>query len=65
MKKKVLRVIKSRCPQNHRCPSVRVCPVKALKQKWFAAPTVDYEACVACGKCANYCPMGALQLIEE
>ena len=27
-----------RCPQNHPCPSVRICPVNALKQTGFNAP---------------------------
>lgn len=51
----------SRCPQNHPCPSVRICPVGALKQKEFDAPTVDKEKCTNCGKCVSFCPMGALQ----
>ena len=59
---KTLRVIKSRCPQNHPCPSVRVCPVDALSQKRFSAPDVNMSACIKCGKCVRYCPMGALEL---
>ena len=55
-------VNKARCPQNHRCPSVSVCPVNALTQKGFAAPEVDMEACIRCGKCVNFCPMNALVL---
>lgn len=59
---KTLKVITSRCPQNHPCPSVRVCPVAALSQTGFAAPRVDAEKCIACGKCSDFCPMGALVL---
>ena len=55
-------VKKNRCPQNHPCPSVKVCPVGALKQKGFDAPTVDMEKCIKCGKCVNFCPMRALLL---
>ena len=51
-----------RCPQNHPCPSLRVCPTNALMQKGFGAPEVDQEKCIACGKCVRYCPMGALVL---
>jgi Fe-S-cluster-containing hydrogenase component 2 len=51
-----------RCPQNHPCPSINVCPTGALSQKGFEAPTVDDDACVACGRCVNYCPMRALSL---
>ena len=54
-------VIERRCPQNHPCPSVRVCPVKALSQQGNKAPVVDAEACTECGACVRSCPMGALQ----
>lgn len=60
-----LDVINQRCPQNHPCPSLRVCPTGALSQEGFAAPTVDQDQCIACGKCVRFCPMGALKLAEE
>jgi ferredoxin len=60
-----LNVIQQRCPQNHRCPSLRVCPTGALTQTGFAAPEVDQEKCIACGKCVRFCPMQALKLEEE
>lgn len=60
MSTKTLKVRQERCPQNHRCPAVSVCPVGALVQDGFSAPTVDEEACIKCGKCAHYCPMMAL-----
>jgi len=55
-------VNKNRCPQNHKCPAVRVCPVGALKQDGCNAPAVDYDACIKCGKCVSFCPMGAIQM---
>jgi len=58
----VIRVSRSRCPENHPCPSVRVCPVEALKQVRFSAPTADMDKCIKCGKCVRYCPMGAITL---
>ena len=58
----VIRVNKNRCPENHPCPSVRVCPVEALSQVRFSAPTADMEKCIKCGKCVRYCPMGAITL---
>ena len=60
--KKTLVVKKSRCPQNHPCPSVKVCPVDALTQKGYDAPTVNMDSCIQCGKCVRFCPMGALVL---
>ena len=49
-------------PQNHKCPAVNVCPVGALNQKDFEAPKIDYDKCIRCGKCSNFCPKNALVL---
>lgn len=49
------------CPQNHPCPSVRVCPTGALVQTGYAAPIVDEDKCIDCMNCVDYCPMGAIQ----
>ncbi|WP_083811233.1 4Fe-4S binding protein [Syntrophobotulus glycolicus] len=58
-------VEKNRCPQNHPCPSIRVCPVGALKQQGYKAPTVDAAKCTECGKCVSYCPMGAIRTVKK
>lgn len=58
-------VLKERCPQNHPCPSVRVCPVGALKQSGYKAPEVDDAKCTNCGKCVRFCPMGAFRLDKK
>lgn len=57
-----LKVITANCPQNHPCPSIRVCPVGALSQEGFDAPVVDETKCTSCGACARFCPMSALRL---
>lgn len=57
-----IRVVASRCPQNHPCPAVRVCPAGALSQKGYAAPLVDADACTECQACVDFCPGGALTL---
>ena len=62
---KKLKIIVERCPQNHKCPAIKVCPVNALSQKGFDAPIVDYDKCIKCGKCANFCPKKALVLDES
>lgn len=56
----MIKVIKSRCPENHPCPAVRVCPVNAIKQNKFNAPEIDLEKCIDCKKCVRFCPMGAI-----
>lgn len=63
MNEKFLKVIDNNCPQNHPCPSVRVCPVGALHQAGFDAPTVDQTSCIKCGKCTDFCPKKALVLV--
>jgi ferredoxin len=56
----IVTVNESRCPQNHHCPSVQVCPVGALSQNGFHAPQLDEEKCIKCGKCVRFCPKRAL-----
>jgi ferredoxin len=57
-----IQVTESLCPQNHRCPALRACPVDALEQKGYSTPTVNAAACIDCAKCTRICPTGALQL---
>ncbi len=59
--KQTLTIKKNRCPQNHSCPAVKVCPVNALSQKNFQAPIVNYDNCIKCGKCVHFCPMRAIK----
>jgi ferredoxin len=61
---KTVEVRKNRCPQNHPCPAVRVCPTGALTQRGFEAPVVDESLCTGCGKCVRQCFPGALNLID-
>ncbi len=59
-----LLVNKDRCPQNHKCPSIAVCPQGAITQKdMYALPKVDAEKCVLCGKCITHCPKGAFEKV--
>ena len=55
-----LTVDKVRCPQNHRCPMMKVCPVGAITQDGFGLPQIDADKCIECGKCAKFCPMKAV-----
>ncbi|MEF9924589.1 MAG: 4Fe-4S dicluster domain-containing protein [Muribaculaceae bacterium] len=54
-----------RCPQNHRCPLIKLCPVQAITQEGYALPVIDNKKCIECGKCVNKCPMGAALKIED
>lgn len=56
-------VNEAKCPQNHRCPSMKVCPVGALIQEGYKAPTIDYSKCINCKMCVKFCPMGAIKTI--
>lgn len=62
MKKLIIETTK--CPQNHLCPSVRICPKQALTQEGMKAPIIDYDKCIACGICAKSCGKQALQIVE-
>ena len=55
-----LTVSKSRCPQNHRCPIVAVCPVGAISQSGYGLPVIDEQRCIECGKCVRLCGMSAV-----
>ncbi len=57
---KMLKVIIEKCPQNHKCPAIKVCPVEALSQEGFNAPKIDHDKCIKCGKCSDFCPKKAL-----
>ena len=59
--KKEISILEHRCPQNHPCPAVRVCPQNAIVQNGYAAPQIDKSRCTSCGLCVNYCPFGAFQ----
>ena len=46
---------KERCPQNHPCPTLKVCPAGAISQVGYSAPTMDDNKCIACCKCTRRC----------
>ena len=51
-----INVNESFCPQNHRCPVIRKCPVGAIIQNSpFEAPRIDEEKCTECGNCIKLC----------
>ena len=54
----------NKCPKNHACPAIKLCPVGAITQNGFDAPIIDESKCIGCGKCTSFCPMKALYLEE-
>ena len=38
------------------------CPTQAIIQEGYQAPEIIVEKCIACGKCAQICPKGALSI---
>lgn len=53
-------IIRQKCPQDHPCPCVRICPVDAVSQDGFAAPEIDKKTCIECGACVKFCPYRAI-----
>jgi len=39
------------------------CPEGVISRE--VPPTIDYEYCKGCGICAEQCPTGAIQMVEE
>jgi NAD-dependent dihydropyrimidine dehydrogenase PreA subunit len=37
--------------------------VHRSKIPWY--PTIDYEKCISCGKCVDYCKLGAYEFEEK
>lgn len=55
-------VNEKKCPHNHSCPSIKVCPKKAIIQKdSYSLPIIDEKLCILCGKCIKFCPKGAFE----
>ncbi len=55
------------CIQEIPCnPCVDSCPVNAISMKDInAPPIVDYDACIACGKCVGVCPGLAIFVVKK
>ncbi|HOY31018.1 MAG TPA: 4Fe-4S binding protein [Bacteroidales bacterium] len=55
-------VNKAKCPQNHRCPLLMVCPAQAISQEGSGLPVINESKCTHCGKCTRFCGMGAVEM---
>ncbi|MBC7114025.1 MAG: 4Fe-4S binding protein [Archaeoglobi archaeon] len=59
-----LKVNPLRCPQDHRCPLIAICPAGAIEQRGFSLPEINEEKCKGCLLCARSCPRAAV-MVEE
>ena len=58
-------VHKEKCPQNHKCSSIAVCPAGAITQETiYSLPVVDGDLCIVCGKCIEFCPKCAFEKVD-
>ncbi|MCL2318084.1 MAG: 4Fe-4S binding protein [Methanomassiliicoccaceae archaeon] len=59
-------VNKNKCPQDHKCPAIKICAQKAISQATITSlPQIDPELCVMCRKCQKFCPKRAFEVIDE
>jgi len=56
----MLSINSKRCPQNHRCPAIKVCPSGAISQKGNELPVIDSNLCTECMTCVSFCPTRAI-----
>ena len=57
-----IKIEAERCPKNHPCPVIRICPAGAITQNnIFSAPELDEEKCAQCGLCTGFCGYNAIQ----
>jgi len=54
----------SKCPKNHPCILLRLCPKKAITQDNKGLPKIDYHKCIECGTCVNNCSFGVFKKSE-
>ncbi|MGI6498387.1 MAG: 4Fe-4S binding protein [Oscillospiraceae bacterium] len=58
-------VNKDKCPQDHKCPAMKVCPKNAITQAdIYSLPKVDPDLCILCKKCMQFCPKNAFELVS-
>lgn len=56
-----LKIDPKKCPQNHQCPMIKICPVGAITQNSTELPIIDDNLCTECGKCVKLCPLMAVK----
>ena len=57
-----IKVNQERCPQDHQCPLLGICPVEAISQNGDSAPRIDNEKCIQWGQCVATCPYRVMEI---
>ncbi|MBN1156964.1 4Fe-4S ferredoxin [Candidatus Woesearchaeota archaeon] len=57
----MIKVIAERCPEDHLCPAIKMCPVKAIYQNGFNAPSVDNDKRIGRQACVANCPQSVFE----
>jgi len=60
----MITIDKDKCPQNHRCMAINVCPTGAISQNGIELPIINKGLCIECEICLQFCPKGAMQKIR-
>jgi len=64
-KKEALYHIPVVCNQCENAYCMNACPSRAIKRNSAGIVTIDPDKCIACGLCAEYCPLGVVGLNPE
>ena len=59
----MITVDRNKCPHDHICPLINICPEGAITQGVDGYPIIDYSLCIECGLCIRKCPMRAIKQI--
>ncbi len=55
---------KDKCPQDHKCPLIKMCPKGAITQKdEKSLPIFNLDLCIKCGLCVRSCPKHAVEKV--
>ena len=57
----MIKIDSIKCPQDHPCPLIKMCPVDAISQEGVGLPKIDNDKCIKCLVCVANCPLNAVE----